>query len=167
MILDDYGQRLGRASPEMDAEDTDRDAASIPAVEDGRIHIEKINAPFLFTLKASGPEFGAGIKYAIEKGRNPRERNLCSLAGGKQRLADDLACFVSHHSFKPCQISSPHWHWKTRTVLPVRGSTIASSRRGVAEQIAQHGRERGAFLTAARLPSMLSLCTKVHITSFT
>jgi hypothetical protein len=35
---------------------------------DGRIHIEKINAPFLFTLKATGPEFGAGIKYAVEKG---------------------------------------------------------------------------------------------------
>jgi hypothetical protein len=42
-------------------------AASIEPV-DGRIHIEKINAPFLFTLKASGPEFGAGIKYAVEKG---------------------------------------------------------------------------------------------------
>lgn len=42
-------------------------AAGIEPV-DGRIHIEKINAPFLFTLKASGPEFGAGIKYAIEQG---------------------------------------------------------------------------------------------------
>ncbi|MDA9522930.1 hypothetical protein XI06_22280 [Bradyrhizobium sp. CCBAU 11434] len=43
-------------------------AKGIEAVQDGRIHIEKINAPFLFTLKASGAEFGAGIKYAIEKG---------------------------------------------------------------------------------------------------
>ncbi|MGY3582645.1 hypothetical protein ACVIGB_008288 [Bradyrhizobium sp. USDA 4341] len=25
-------------------------------------------APFLYTLKASGPEFGAGIKHAVEKG---------------------------------------------------------------------------------------------------
>lgn len=32
------------------------------------IHIEKVNYPFLFTLKGSGPEFGAGIKCAIEKG---------------------------------------------------------------------------------------------------
>ncbi|WP_342733747.1 hypothetical protein [Bradyrhizobium sp. B117] len=32
------------------------------------VHIERINPPFLFQLKASGPEFGAGIKYAIEKG---------------------------------------------------------------------------------------------------
>ena len=37
-------------------------------VQDGRIHIEKINAPFLFKLKASGPEFGAGIKMAVERG---------------------------------------------------------------------------------------------------
>lgn len=43
-------------------------AAGVEPVQDGRIHIQKINAPFLFTLKASGPEFGAGIKYAIEQG---------------------------------------------------------------------------------------------------
>ena len=28
----------------------------------------KINAPFLFTLKASGEEFGAGIKHAVDQG---------------------------------------------------------------------------------------------------
>ncbi|WFU76938.1 hypothetical protein QA642_13315 [Bradyrhizobium sp. CB2312] len=43
-------------------------ARGIEAVQDGRIHIEKINAPFLYTFKASGPEFGAGIKYPIEQG---------------------------------------------------------------------------------------------------
>jgi hypothetical protein len=43
-------------------------AAGIEPVQDGRIHIEKINAPFLYQLKASGSEFGAGIKYAVEKG---------------------------------------------------------------------------------------------------
>lgn len=43
-------------------------AASIEAVQDGRIHIEKINAPFLFTLKGRGSEFGAGLAYAIDKG---------------------------------------------------------------------------------------------------
>jgi hypothetical protein len=42
-------------------------AGSIQAIN-GRIHIEKINAPFLYTLKANGPEFGAGIKYAIDNG---------------------------------------------------------------------------------------------------
>ncbi|MDA9539232.1 hypothetical protein ACM41_24335 [Bradyrhizobium sp. CCBAU 21362] len=43
-------------------------ASSIEPVQDGRIHIEKINAPFLYTLKGSGAEFGAGIEYAVEKG---------------------------------------------------------------------------------------------------
>jgi hypothetical protein len=43
-------------------------ASGIKAVQDGRIHIEKINYPFLYTLRASGAEFGAGIRCAIEKG---------------------------------------------------------------------------------------------------
>ncbi|WP_347338829.1 hypothetical protein [Bradyrhizobium vignae] len=43
-------------------------AASIEPVQDGRIHIEKNNAPFLYTLKATGEEFGAGIMYALEHG---------------------------------------------------------------------------------------------------
>ncbi|WP_311740396.1 hypothetical protein [Bradyrhizobium huanghuaihaiense] len=45
-------------------------AKSIEAVQDGRIHIEKINAPFLSKdgCKATGPEFGAGIRFAIEQG---------------------------------------------------------------------------------------------------
>ncbi|MDI3560025.1 hypothetical protein OWC48_06275 [Bradyrhizobium sp. Arg816] len=43
-------------------------AKTIEAVQDGRIHIEKLNAPFLYTLKATGLEFGAGIKHAVEKG---------------------------------------------------------------------------------------------------
>lgn len=43
-------------------------AASIEAIQEGRIHIEKINAPFLCKPKASGAEFGAGIKRAIEQG---------------------------------------------------------------------------------------------------
>ncbi|WOH60229.1 MULTISPECIES: hypothetical protein [Bradyrhizobium] len=43
-------------------------ASGIKAVQDGRIHIEKINYPFLYTLKASGAEFGAGIRCAVEKG---------------------------------------------------------------------------------------------------
>ncbi|WP_375790855.1 hypothetical protein ACE102_33605 [Bradyrhizobium sp. vgs-9] len=43
-------------------------AANVEAVQDGRIFIERINAPFLFKLKGSGSEFGAGLKYAIERG---------------------------------------------------------------------------------------------------
>lgn len=43
-------------------------ASSIEPVQDGRIHIEKINYPFVYTLKGSGAEFGAGIRCAVEKG---------------------------------------------------------------------------------------------------
>lgn len=43
-------------------------AAGITPVQDGRIYIELINYPFLFTLEASGPEFGAGLQFAIARG---------------------------------------------------------------------------------------------------
>ncbi|KJC50623.1 hypothetical protein UB31_12350 [Bradyrhizobium sp. LTSP849] len=56
------------ADPEAAARKLVELAASIVPVQDGRIHIEKLNAPFLYSLKASGPEFGAGIRYAVEKG---------------------------------------------------------------------------------------------------
>jgi hypothetical protein len=56
------------ADPEAAARKLVELAAGIPPVQDGRIHIEKINAPFLFTLKGKGSEFGAGLRYAIEKG---------------------------------------------------------------------------------------------------
>jgi hypothetical protein len=56
------------ANPEAAARKLVELAASIEAVQVGRIHIEKINAPFLYKLKASGEEFGAGIKMAVERG---------------------------------------------------------------------------------------------------
>ncbi|WP_234685299.1 hypothetical protein [Bradyrhizobium monzae] len=56
------------SNPEAAARKLIELAASVPAVQDGRIYIERINAPFLFTLEASGPEFGAGLRYAIEQG---------------------------------------------------------------------------------------------------
>ncbi|MBR0802818.1 hypothetical protein JQ636_04640 [Bradyrhizobium japonicum] len=54
------------AMPEAAARKLIELAASIPPVQDGRIHIEKINAPFLYTLKGTGAEFGAGIDYAVK-----------------------------------------------------------------------------------------------------
>ena len=44
-------------------------SGSVQVIND-RIHIEKINGPFLSKAgcNASGPEFGAGIKFAIENG---------------------------------------------------------------------------------------------------
>lgn len=55
------------ADPEAAARKLLELAASVEPIND-RIHIEKINYPFLSTLKGSGPEFGAGIRYAVEKG---------------------------------------------------------------------------------------------------
>jgi hypothetical protein len=43
-------------------------AAKVEPANGDRIYIEKINASFLYELKASGPEFGAGIKFAVERG---------------------------------------------------------------------------------------------------
>jgi len=56
------------ANPEAAARKLVEFASGIEPVQDGRIHIEKINAPFLYTLKATGEEFGAGIRYAVERG---------------------------------------------------------------------------------------------------
>ncbi|OAF11792.1 hypothetical protein AYJ54_08000 [Bradyrhizobium centrolobii] len=56
------------ANPEAAARKLIELAKSIEPVQDGRIHIEKINAPFLYKLKGSGEEFGAGIKHAVERG---------------------------------------------------------------------------------------------------
>ncbi|MGY4465589.1 hypothetical protein ACVWWK_001271 [Bradyrhizobium sp. LB9.1b] len=56
------------ANPEAAARQLLQLASGIEAVQDGRIHIEKINYPFLYTLKASGTEFGAGLRWAVEKG---------------------------------------------------------------------------------------------------
>jgi hypothetical protein len=43
-------------------------ANTIEPVQDGRIHIEKINGPFFSQDKASPAEYGAGMKLAIERG---------------------------------------------------------------------------------------------------
>jgi hypothetical protein len=37
-------------------------------VQDGRIHIEKLNEPMIFELKATPAEYSAGLKFAIEHG---------------------------------------------------------------------------------------------------
>jgi hypothetical protein len=37
-------------------------------VQDGRIHIELLNGPFLFDLKGTPAEYTAGLKLAIERG---------------------------------------------------------------------------------------------------
>lgn len=43
-------------------------ASTVEPVQDGRIHVEKINGPFLFKDKGSPAEYGAGMKLCIERG---------------------------------------------------------------------------------------------------
>ena len=55
-------------------------ANAVEAVQDGRIHIEKINGPFLFRERATPAEYKAGLDLAIERGWlvAARERNASS-----------------------------------------------------------------------------------------
>ena len=56
------------ADPEKAARKLLEIANETEAVQDARIHIEKINGPFLFRDGGSPAEYGAGLAYAIEKG---------------------------------------------------------------------------------------------------
>jgi hypothetical protein len=56
------------ADPEAAARKLIEIASTIEAVQDGRIFIEEINAPFLFDLRATPAEYSAGLKVAIERG---------------------------------------------------------------------------------------------------
>lgn len=63
-----YAENRRYADPEVAARELIEIAAAVEPVQDGRIHIEKINAPFMYQHRGSGPEFGAGIKMAVERG---------------------------------------------------------------------------------------------------
>ena len=56
------------ADPEKAARKLLEIANAADAVQDGRIHIEKINGPFLFKEGGSPAEYGAGLKLAIARG---------------------------------------------------------------------------------------------------
>ena len=43
-------------------------ANAVEPVQDGRIYIEKINAPFLYQLKGTPAEYRAGLERAIANG---------------------------------------------------------------------------------------------------
>src|SRR5215813_5459258 len=43
-------------------------AHGVEATQDGRIHIEKINGPFLYQLKGTPTEYKAGLDRAISNG---------------------------------------------------------------------------------------------------
>jgi len=56
------------ADPEAAARKLIELANAVEAVQDGRIHIELLNSPMLFELKATPAEYSAGLKLAIDRG---------------------------------------------------------------------------------------------------
>jgi hypothetical protein len=56
------------ADPEKAARRLMQHALAFEQKQDGRIFIEKINAPFLFGDKATAAEHHAGLAYAIAQG---------------------------------------------------------------------------------------------------
>ncbi|MGX9944900.1 hypothetical protein ACTG4Q_20780 [Bradyrhizobium denitrificans] len=56
------------ARPEAAARRLMEIAKSIEPVQDGRLHIEKLNGPFLFRDKGSAAEYKAGMDLLIERG---------------------------------------------------------------------------------------------------
>ena len=56
------------ADPEIAARKILEIANTVEPIQDGRIHIEKINGPFLFKKGGSPAEYGAGLKVAIARG---------------------------------------------------------------------------------------------------
>jgi hypothetical protein len=56
------------ADPETAARKLVEIANSVEAVQDGRIYIELVNAPFLYEHKASPAEYKAGLDLAITRG---------------------------------------------------------------------------------------------------
>lgn len=56
------------ADPEAAARKLIEIAHGIVPVQDGRIHIEKLNEPLLYDLKATPAEYQAGLDLAIARG---------------------------------------------------------------------------------------------------
>ena len=56
------------ADPETAARKLMEIAKAVEPVQDGRIHIEKINWPFYPSSRAARPNTAAGLKLAIERG---------------------------------------------------------------------------------------------------
>ena len=56
------------ANPEVAARKLVELADGVDTIQDGRIHIEKINGPMLYQLKATPAEYKAGLDRAIANG---------------------------------------------------------------------------------------------------
>jgi hypothetical protein len=56
------------ADPEAAARKLMEIANAVEPVQDGRIHIEKINGPFLYEHRGNPAEYDAGLRLAIDRG---------------------------------------------------------------------------------------------------
>jgi hypothetical protein len=56
------------ADPEKAARKLLEIANSVEAVQDGRIHIERLNGPFLFKEGGTPTEYKSGLEFAVERG---------------------------------------------------------------------------------------------------
>jgi hypothetical protein len=56
------------SDPETSARKLIEIANGVEAVQDGRIHVEKVNGPFLYEVKGTPDQYKDGIKHAIERG---------------------------------------------------------------------------------------------------
>src|ERR1700760_3940222 len=63
-----YVETSPLSDPETAARKLIEIASGVEAVQDGRIHIEKINGPFLFEIKGTPAQYKTGLKHAIERG---------------------------------------------------------------------------------------------------
>ena len=63
-----YAPNRAYADPEKAARKLIEIANSVEAVQDGRIFIELVNAPFLYEQKGSPAEYKAGLDLAITRG---------------------------------------------------------------------------------------------------
>jgi len=66
--LNKFVQPRPYAEPEAAVRKIVELANAVEPVQDGRIHIEKINGPFLFQLKGTPAEYKAGLDLAIASG---------------------------------------------------------------------------------------------------
>jgi hypothetical protein len=125
------------ARPTPDAEVAAREvvelANNIEAVQDGRIHIEKINAPMLFQLKATPAEYKTGLDRAIEKGSPARARHVRAVHASRRGFAcltgrtteslaksdsHEIRYFGSHDQQADQRAAPPKAKPKRRSMLP-------------------------------------------------
>jgi hypothetical protein len=72
------------ADPEVAARKLVELANTVEALQNGRIHVEKINGPFLYELKGTPAEYKAGLDRAIANGWlvPARERHFRTVHAG-------------------------------------------------------------------------------------